>query len=252
MKHYKPHKLLNTQNPKTIKGEKKGVKTYILYMSPFTANSQGINLCPHASKGCAAACLNGSGFGGMYPHVADGRRNKTEYFLSDRTGFLNQLDKEIGSVIRNNKSDYKLAFRLNGTSDVRFEKFKIRDGKNIFELYPQVRFYDYTKNYLRFDQILPKNYSLTFSRSEINENKAVELLKRGHNVAVVFDKLPKTWNGYKVINGDLNDLRFKDKKNVVVGLKYKKMTSPGARTLNVGAIDSGFVVSNIQPLKLAA
>jgi hypothetical protein len=33
--------------------------------------------------------------------------------------------------------------------------------------------------------------------------------------------LPKTWNGYKVINGDDTDLRYFDPVNVVIGLKAK-------------------------------
>jgi hypothetical protein len=251
MTHYKSVRLLTTQNSKTIKGEKKGIRTYILYMSPFTNNSKGINVCPYASPGCAAACLTNSGRGGIFPNAARGRRNKTEYFLADREGFLKQLDREIGNAIKRDGKKYRLAFRLNGTSDIRFEKFKIRDGKNIFELYPNVRYYDYTKNHLRFDQILPKNYSLTFSRSETNEDKALQLLARGINVSVVFDVLPKTWNGYKVIDGDKDDLRFMDRKGVVVGLTYKKMTTKGAAELNQGALESGFVVS-VKTMNLAA
>ena len=70
---------------------------------------------------------------------------------------------------------------------------------------------------------LPSNYSLTFSRSETNETQCLEVLKRGGNVAVVFRSkaLPTHWNGFKVINGDENDLRFLDPKGVVVGLTAK-------------------------------
>lgn len=243
--YHKPIHLLTTQNHKTIKGEKMGFKTYILYMAPFTANSQGINLCPHASAGCVNSCLVGSGFGGMYPKVAEGRKNKAEYFLADRVAFLNQLDFEIARAIRVNKGKNKIAVRLNGTSDLRFEKFKVRDGKNLFELYPQIKFYDYTKNYLRFDQVLSKNYSLVFSRSETNEAKALELLTRGFNVAVVFNKLPKTYKGFKVIDGDISDLRFKDKKGVIIGLKYKKNTGKNGAEKNKKALTSGFVVNTL-------
>lgn len=239
--YHKPQFLLTTNNTKTVKGEKLGYKTYILYMSPFTANSQGINLCPHASAGCASSCLVGSGFGGMFKSVAKGRKNKSEYYLANRTEFLAQLDSEIARAIRLNKGKAKVVVRLNGTTDIRWEKFIVRDNKNIFELYPQIKFYDYTKNYLRFDAKLPKNYSLTFSRSEINHDKAMELLERGFNVAMVFDKIPATFEGYEVINGDKNDLRFKDKKGVIVGLKYKKMTGKGAD--NSLAFKSGFAIS---------
>ena len=112
--------------------------------------------------------------------------------------------------------------------------------KNIFEVYPDIQFYDYTKNYLRFDKVLPSNYHLTFSRSEINHSKALELLGRGFNVAMVFDKIPTIYNGYTVVNGDETDLRFLDAKNVIVGLKYKKMTGKGAN--NALAFESGFAI----------
>lgn len=237
---YRVTKLLTTNNKKTMKGEKLGYLTYIMYMSPFTANSKGINVCPHASKGCAESCLVGSGFGGMYTSVMEGRRNKTEYFLADREKFLAQLDKEIGLAIKRNNGKANVTIRLNGTSDIRFEKFKVRNGKSLFELYPEIQFYDYTKNHLRFDSVLPANYHLTFSRSETNHDKAMDLLKRGFNVAMVFDELPPSYEGYKVINGDESDLRFTDAKNIIVGLKYKKMTGKGAD--NKKAFESGFAI----------
>lgn len=235
--------LLSTNNAKTIKGEKLGYMTYILYMSPFTANSKGINVCSHASKGCADSCLVGSGFGGMYENVNKGRVAKTEYFLSSRVEFMFQLKSEIEKAIKKHEGKAIVTFRLNGTSDLPYEKYKVFEGgKNIFELFPDVQFYDYTKNYLRFDKVLPSNYHLTFSRSETNHEKAMELLKRGVNVAMVFDKLPSTFEGFEVINADLDDLRFLDKKGVICGLKYKKMTGKGGAEKNKVAFESGFVL----------
>jgi hypothetical protein len=236
--------LLSTNNAKTIKGEKLGYITYILYMSPYTANSKGINVCSHASKGCADSCLVGSGFGGMYTSVMQGRINKTEYFLKDRVGFLFQLKEEIKKAIKKHEGKEIVTFRLNGTSDLPYEKYKVFDNntKNIFEMFPNVQFYDYTKNYLRFDKVLPKNYHLTFSRSETNHDKSIELLNRGINVAMVFDKLPDTYEGFEVINADLDDLRFLDKRGVICGLKYKKMTGKGGAEKNKQAFESGFIV----------
>jgi hypothetical protein len=236
--------LLSTNNAKTIKGEKLGYITYILYMSPFTANSKGINVCSHASKGCADSCLVGSGFGGMYTSVMQGRINKTEYFLKDRVGFLFQLKEEIEKAIKKHEGKEIVTFRLNGTSDLPYEKYKVFDNntKNIFEMFPNVQFYDYTKNYLRFDKVLPSNYHLTFSRSETNHVKSIELLNRGINVAMVFDKLPETYEGFEVINADLDDLRFLDKRGVICGLKYKKMTGKGGAEKNKLAFESGFIV----------
>jgi hypothetical protein len=232
--------LLTTNNAKTIKGEKLGYITYILYMSAYTQNAKGINVCSHASQGCAASCLVGSGFGGMYTGVQKGRIEKTNYFLSNRTAFLFQLKSEIEKAIRKHEGNAIVTIRLNGTSDLPYEKYKVFDGKNIFEVFPSVQFYDYTKNYLRFDKVLPSNYHLTFSRSETNHAKAMELLNRGINVAMVFDKLPNTFEGFEVINADLDDLRFLDKKGVICGLKYKKMTGKGAN--NAEAFESGFAI----------
>lgn len=240
--------LLSTNNFKTIKGEKLGYRTYILYMSAFKQNSKGINVCSHASAGCAASCLVGSGMGGMYTGVQQGRINRTEFFLRDRVGFLLQLKQEIDKAIRLNKDKAIPVFRLNGTSDLPYEKYRVFEGgKNIFEVFPEVQFYDYTKNWLRFDKVLPSNYHLTFSRSETNGNKAIELLGRGYNVAMVFDKIPNEYLGYEVINADNDDLRFLDKKNVICGLRYKNMTGKGAN--NQLAFENGFAIRTQSVMK---
>lgn len=237
---YLPTSLLTTNNAKTIKGEKLGYKTYILYMSPFTQNSQGKNMCPMATAGCAAACLYASGHGSM-SNVQKGRTNKTEFFLQNREKFLITLYSEVAQTqLRHEIEGGKFAIRLNGTSDISWEKFKIKDGKNIFELFPNVQFYDYTKNHLRFKNKLPNNYRLLFSRSEKNEPIALALLEQGINVAMVFDKAPTKYKGYKVIDGDESDLRFLDGKGVIIGLKYKKLTGKGVD--NKAAFDSGFAI----------
>jgi len=249
METVKRHKLLSTNNAKTIKGSKLGYMTYILYMSPFKLNSKGKNVCSHASKGCAEACLVGSGFGGMFKSVMKGRIERTEYFLSNRVEFLHQVKSEISKALKKHKGKAIVTIRLNGTSDIPYENLRVFEGgKNIFEVFPKVKFYDYTKNYLRFDKELPKNYHLTFSRSETNHDKAIEILKRGFNVAMVFDKIPEKFEGFKVINGDESDLRFLDKKNVIVGLKYKKMT--GKNSNNQLAFNSGFAISTSKVVTL--
>ena len=238
--------LLTRNNNKTMKGEKLGYRTYILYMTPYIHN--GVNACSHASKGCAESCLVGSGFGGMYENVKNGRLKKREWFASDRVSFLNKLRSEIEkAILLNNIANAKneeqtiLTFRLNGTTDWVYEKYRVFEGdKNIFELFPDVQFYDYTKNHNRFKKELPANYHLTFSRHETNDAKAFEVLKKGYNVAMVFDKLPTHYKGFKVINGDVDDLRFLDAKNCIVGLKYKKMTGKGAD--NSKASESGFLI----------
>lgn len=233
--------LLTINNFKTQKGEKIGIKTLIMYLSPYKDNSKGKNLCPKASEGCSKACLFNSGNARFF-QVQAGRRNKTEWFLSDRDSFMLKLVSEIETAIKKYSKDWVLAVRLNGTSDIPYENIMVKDGKNIFQLFPKVKFYDYTKIANRFNKVLPKNYSLTFSRSETNESKAIELLSNGVNVAVVFQNKPKSYKGYKVIDGDLSDVRFKDKKGVIIGLTFKNATGNGAKELNDFAKVSGFVV----------
>ena len=204
---------------KTVKGEKFGYLTGILYLAP--ANEAGFgNLCPNASAGCLASCLYTAGRGAM-SNVKQARIRKTRLFFSDKAKFLATIFEDIGNLIKAGaKEGKKVCVRLNGTSDVPWERL------GIFDKFPQVQFYDYTKSATRAVEFatgkMPKNYHLTFSRSESNETSAIQVLKAGGNIAAVFaSALPKKWNGYKVIDGDESDLRFNDKKNVVVGLKAK-------------------------------
>lgn len=241
--------LLSRHNHKTIKGEKFGYITYILYLSPYKDNSLGVNLCPHASSGCAASCLFKSGMAGMYVHVANGRRNKTERFLQDRTLFVETLAIEIDKAIKRHPND-KVVIRLNGTSDIRWEKISLYGFKNIFEVFPETQFYDYTKNPLRMDLGIA-NYHMTFSRSETNHKDCMKVLSSGKNVAMVFKKVPATFEGYTVINGDESDLRFKDAEGVIVGLTYKNATGKDGKAANASSRISGFVIDIEGKLKAA-
>jgi hypothetical protein len=91
--------------------------------------------------------------------------------------------------------------------------------QNIMLAFPNVIFYDYTK--LANRRNLPPNYSLTFSLSEDNDKSAEQALANGLNVAAVFRKIPPTFLGRTVVDGDVSDLRFLDPSGVIVGLKAK-------------------------------
>jgi hypothetical protein len=206
-------KLLSDSNTKIKKGEKLGWKTLGLSLSPYTIS--GKNLCPHASEGCAAACLNTAGMG-VFSNVQSARLAKTKFLLEKRLEFISQLVKELKNAAKRNE---KLAIRLNVLSDLPWH--------NLVDMasFPSVSFYDYTPNVNRMIQFLkgelPSNYHLTFSRKENNQAQCDLILSMGGNVAVVFDKVPKTWKGYEVVDGDETDLRFLDKKGVIIGLKAK-------------------------------
>ncbi len=219
-KYQKVKKLLSYNNFKIKKAIKKGYETAILHLAPY--NLSGLNVCPLASKGCIKSCLNTSGMG-AFSSTQNSRINRTKYFRYDRQKFLDQLNHEIKlGVKRAHKKGLKFAVRLNGTSDLSFEKFKVQENKNLMELNPNVPFYDYTKNYLRFKNKLPENYHITFSKSESNDKIVNDLIKdKKINIAVVFKKLPKKYLGRKVINGDETDLRFLDPKNSIIGLIAK-------------------------------
>ena len=210
-------KLLTVGNTKTVKGEAMGYMTFIMHLAPSTLS--GYNTCPMASKGCAAACLNTAGRG-RFTATQEARIRKTKWFFEDRPTFMAQLVKDIQAAIRKAERETMIpVFRLNGTSDIRWENIPVGGRRNIMEMFPSQTFYDYTKLQNRVN--LPPNYHLTFSRSEENYTAVDTMMAQGYNTAIVFDTLPAVYNGYKVIDGTETDLRFLDPKNVIVGLLAK-------------------------------
>ena len=216
--------LLTSGNAKILKGEKLGYITKGIHLAP--ANLSGYETCRWRSKGCTMSCLNTAGRGQMNS-IQDSRIAKTKLFFEQRLDFLAKLSKEITSTIKSaKKKEMKAVFRPNLTSDLMWEDIKFEDGETILDKFPETQFYDYTKSFMRMAQFingeLPSNYHLTFSRSDSNDMIAKLVLEMGGNVAVVFrNQLPQTWNGFEVVNGDETDLRFLDKKGVVVGLIEK-------------------------------
>ena len=220
---YKPQKkLLGSSSYKMKKSGKFKYLSEILHLAP--SNIGGVNICANASPVCIDLCLNTSGRGQMNI-VQKSRLNKKYYFLADRQKFLNHLDREIKlSYERAKRKKLKYTVRLNGTSDLPFERYKLENGLNLMENNPNVQFIDYTKISNRLDKKnkIPKNYNLTYSQAENNLDNVKKILKTKYNIATVFrKKLPKKWLGRKVIDGDVSDLRHLDPKKVVVGLRAK-------------------------------
>lgn len=207
---------------KTIKGEKIGYLTGILYLAP--ANTTKYNTCSMAHKAqCAQACLYSAGRG-AFNNVQQSRIDKTLYFYESRDEFMNQLFKNIKALIKKAESKgLKPLVRLNGTSDIRWENVPF-EGATIFEAFPNVQFYDYTKDANRKD--IPSNYDLTFSYSGV-ESFAPYVAKaqsKGLRMAVVFRKestIPMFFKGIKVVSGDKSDVRHLDDQGVIVGLYAK-------------------------------
>lgn len=212
-------KLLTTQNFKTTKGEKKGVLTGILYLAP--AKISGYEVCPRRSEGCTKACLYTAGMG-AFSNVQQARINKTKLFFESRESFMDQLRKDIKSLVKKAaKLNMTPAIRLNGTSDIEWTR------TGIMQEFPTVQFYDYTKVLNRLTKEIPTNYHLTFSQNESNSEEVTIALSSGFNAAVVFStkkgqELPVEWKGFPVYDGDDTDLRFMDPKGgYVIGLRAK-------------------------------
>lgn len=232
---------LLSQGNTNSKTAKNSLKTFILYLSPYNLNSKGVNICPKASKGCAAACLYSAGRG-AFSNVQKARQNKTEYYLRDKKGFIanlsNQIMKEYSKA---KKGNYKIAFRLNGTSDIDFiyllQKYSNLD---ISTLKDYAVFYDYTKILGKAKKYLNHpNYTVTFSRAENNHKETEEAIKLGINIAAVFSgDLPQRYKGAKVIDGDKSDLVMLYNKNVILGLKAKGKAKKD---------NSGFVINTELP-----
>jgi hypothetical protein len=243
-----PGYLLTTASPKARKCIPFGCLPAIMYLAP--GNRAGPNVCPFASPGCLAACLNTAGRGGIgldeqgLNRIQRARMERTWFLHGDRVGFWAMLERDMKRHLRRCKRlGLRPAIRLNGTADMAWEKIPALVGgrwhENVMRAWPDVTFYDYTKwpparRGERATGKLPENYSLTFSLSETNEARALAALKAGWNVAVVFavpkgGALPATFwfddDGVRVpvpvIDGDEHDMRFADPSGVVVGLRAK-------------------------------
>jgi len=206
--------LLSTANPKIQKGTAKGYLSFILHLAP--ADLSGREVCPKRTAGCTAACLNTAGRGGMFKRgettnvIQKARIRKTKMFFEQRDAFMLQLEKDINKGIKQaERLGLKPVFRLNGTSDLSWEKY------GIIEKFPTVQFYDYTKVLGRKIAHLP-NYHLTFSAADGNDADVAKALSAGMNVTVVYDKIPEG-----VYSADEDDLRFLDPAVGIIGLKAK-------------------------------
>lgn len=229
------------------------------------AKTSGHQSCPNASKSCVDACVGGEnvGLASVWPSVMAGRIAKTHRLHDDRAGFLRDLKDDIATAWRTaQEQGIKLAVRLNTFSDYRWETPLFGE---IPQEFPYVQFYDYSKIYRRADG-LPDNYSLCFSWTERPTDQAacIDLLRTGHNVAIVFatrgtgftgprameQPLPKRWtldgDRFEVVDGDISDLRLPETdggptrsgKGRIVGLRLKAATN----ATHAASVDSGFCI----------
>ena len=249
----KPLTLLTSgeSNSKLKKGITEKMSVSIMHLLPHDQADQLMGravtrtVCPFAiSAKCWKPCLNTAGRGGITKKgettnaIQLARLRRTLFYLDHRQEFLAQLCKEIQKfVTKCQKDNIKPCIRLNGTSDIQWELIPVENYANIFDMFSEVQFYDYTKIPTRKVSHI-KNYHLTWSYSEANDKYAGIFDQVPYNKAVVFNGgLPRMFRGMKVIDGDKTDMRFLDKQNRVVGLKAKGLAKKDT---------SGFVIQTLQ------
>jgi hypothetical protein len=229
--------LFTESNPKLEKGEDLGYLSFGLHFAPHTIS--GYQVCASASDGCASACLYTSGHG-RFTRTQESRIAKTKRFFEARNTFLFDMIRDIRAAIRRaDRMNFAPAFRLNLTSDLRWEAIRIPASigsteplanyyPNIMTMFPEVQFYDYTKHPSRkLEGKTAGNYDLTYSFSAVTPKPiSIKGLQNPANrrTAVVFDKrenIPESFRGWPVVDGDDTDVRHIEPARVVVALYAK-------------------------------
>ena len=243
-------KLLTSQNAKTIKGEKRGYKTFVLYLASGDKSLKdygkagGLDVCPNKSRACFTFCLDNAGRG-RFDHVKLARLVKTKRYRLDPAKFTREVSQELARKVKwwsSNRPAWQLVLRADGTSDIGI-------GRRICPDHPGVQFMDYTKNIGVIRKHVKRHYSdnyhITFSWSGENKEECIEALALGYNVAVPFQHLragphqpklkwhPDEFLSVPVVSGENDDLRFLDPSPSIVALRPK-----GPAIYD----DSGFVV----------
>lgn len=220
--------LLSPFNEKTPKGEEEGFLTAMMYLAPHTLGG-GKTLCPFSTAACREGCLYSAGRG-TTPRVEQARLRRTRWYLEDRDGFFDQLVGELFTMQEGaDAHGLKLAIRLNGTSDILWERELLDEGKTLFDLFPRATFYDYTRTPAEHRRV-PENWRLTFSLADDPLEKALAHFREGRSVAAVVPDAEREWLGgwievgehvVTVVDGDEHDLRFLDPAPALVLLKPK-------------------------------
>ena len=245
-------KLLS--QPKNNYKLSKNIKLDVYTFSLALAHSDlsGYNVCPLAQRlnkpnnsklsSCSAVCVGYNGNAQRYPKVMESRIRKTKMYFENRELFMRWLVDDIRKAISFSLEHEKMpSFRLNAYSDIKFENVPVTDNgiryRNIFEIFPECVFYDYTKHP---ERETPDNYYLTYSFWG-NMKHTEKAYGTGRNIAVVFQEMPENlmFQGRKIVDGDETDLRTpeNDGKRVIVGLKFK-----GSKKEALNGIEEGFVV----------
>lgn len=207
-------------------------KELIYGLSLAQSNLSGINVCHWSSPECRANCVGYNGNNG-FPSIMRAKIAKTN-FIFDHPEEAGIVLADFWERANEKVESDEVGGRLNTFSDLNW----IEVAPWIFTRFPSISFYDYTKEFSRTSPF--SNYHLTYSASEkTTDDEIIDFVSQGKNVAVVFSPwgkkpLPPEYLGFPVIDGDKDDVRWKDPKGVIVGLRRKgsmRADSPMVRTV---------------------
>lgn len=205
---------------------------YLINLLP--ARQSGINLCICATKHCAATCLHTAGNVGALMDKTMARLRKSWFIALDRDKAFAQIvtqiqnkKKDVDEFNRSSKDKRKqMIVRLNGTSDLIWRVLVDKEGKNLFEMFPDIVFYDYSKDQDEMNHFIrgeivdkegnllgefPPNYHLTLSYGGPGGNVAAyrKTLIAGENLAVPFGPGKSASLDYMEFPRDIRELMKK-------------------------------------------
>ena len=216
-----------------------------------------LNVCPHATAGCIAACVLWFAGRTVTATVRRAAIARTKLWAFFPEVFYARLGRALQALERRARKLGVRAFcRLNVASDIDHPLDVVTD-------HPAITFYDYSKSVDRCDRYargeMPANYHCSYSLSEKSTFDDVSrLLDAGVNVVIVFHSHyfgPRHRYGVlpaavtftagpsgmigptvPVVDGDVHDLRVPefDGRGVVIGLRLKGGTVAKYRALAHG------------------
>jgi hypothetical protein len=169
----------------------------------------GVESCPWRGE-CTAICVLDNG-NGRYPMTQKARDVKTKFLFDHPQAFMILLGQELRELSAKHE---RVLVRLNMNSDLRF--YKILPALVNGELFPNLFFYDYTKNpaILSTNGMVANNYRLVYSVNESsNMVKVREFVANGGTAAIVTSRTkkqapPASFMGLPVVDGDITDNRY--------------------------------------------
>lgn len=203
-------------------GKRVEFRPFIINLIP--ASQSGLNVCICATGDCARHCLHTAGNVGAMADKTISRARKTWMLFFDPDEAFRQIAMQIARKkekvdkenANNKKTHIQMTVRLNGTSDVVWRAVKGVEGKTLFELFPDIVFYDYVKLPFEMESFMrkmdeagkpyPKNYHMTFSYGGTWNKSHQSVLDQGHNVTVAFGPGKMASKDYQIFPKDMGHL----------------------------------------------